>query len=114
MSLQPRPTLSLKDLLEGERAALGRRSECVDGKVFAMTGASRSYNANIGRELSTQLKGCSCQVYATNMKVLIRSANAVKYPDLVAYCGEPQSPPRPTTAATNSPPSARSRACASI
>ena len=45
---------------------------------------------NIGSELRIQLKGCPCRVYANDMKVLIRSANAGKYPDLVAHCGEPE------------------------
>jgi len=93
MSLQPKPFLSLDDWLAGERAALEGRSEYLDGEVFAMTGASFKHNiivVNISRELSTQLKGRPCQVYTNNMKVLIRSANAGKYPDLVAHCGEPE------------------------
>jgi len=93
MSLQPKPFLSLDDWLAGERAALETRSEYLDGEVFAMTGASFKHNiivVNISRELSTQLKGRPCQVYANDMKVLIRSANAGKYPDLVAHCGEPE------------------------
>jgi len=45
---------------------------------------------NIGSELRIQLKGRPCRVYANDMKVLIRSANAGKYPDLVAHCGEPE------------------------
>ncbi len=89
---------------------------------------------NIGRELSTQLKGRSCQVYANGNKVLIRSANAGKYPDLVAYCGQPKlldgrrdvllnpsvivevfsDSTEASTAATSSPPTARSRVCESI
>ncbi|MFZ0788192.1 MAG: Uma2 family endonuclease [Chromatiaceae bacterium] len=92
MSLQPRPHLSFEEWLEGERASLEARSEYVGGEVFAMTGASAEHNTivmNIGRELSTQFKGRPCQVYANDMKVLIRSANAGKYPDLVAFCGEP-------------------------
>ena len=36
------------------------------------------------------LKGHPCRVYANDMKVLIRSANAGMYPDLVAHCGEPE------------------------
>ncbi len=93
MFLQPKPFLSLDDWLEGERAVLEGRSEYLDGEVFAMTGASFKHNIivmNIGRELSIQLKGRPCQVYANDMKVLIRSANAGKYPDLVAHCGEPE------------------------
>jgi len=45
---------------------------------------------NIGSELRTQMKGRPCQLYANDMKVLIYSANVGKYPDLVAYCGEPE------------------------
>jgi Uma2 family endonuclease len=93
MSLQPKPTLSFEEWLEGERAAREGRSEFVDGGVFAMTGGSLAHNAiviNISGELRTQMKGRPCQVYASDVKVLIRAANAGKYPDLVALCGEPE------------------------
>ena len=93
MSLQPRHSLSFEQWLEAERAAAEGRSEYVNGEVFAMTGASAEHNTivmNIGGELRAQLKGRPCQVYANDMKVLIRSANAGKYPDLVAFCGEPE------------------------
>jgi Uma2 family endonuclease len=93
MSLRPKPTLSFEEWLEGERAALDGRSEFVDGEVFAMTGGSLAHSAiasNINREISIQLKGRPCQVYASDVKVLIRAANAGKYPDLVALCGEPE------------------------
>ncbi|MFY9973812.1 MAG: Uma2 family endonuclease [Chromatiaceae bacterium] len=93
MSLQPKYHLSFEEWLEAERASAEGRSEYVDGEVFAMTGASAEHNTivmNIGRELSIQLKGRPCQVYANDMKVLIRSASAGKYPDLVAFCGEPE------------------------
>jgi Uma2 family endonuclease len=93
MSLQPKRTTGFEEWLEGERRALETRSEYVDGEVFAMTGASMEHNAivsNINRELSIQFKGRPCQVYANDMKVLVRTANAGKYPDLVAFCGEPE------------------------
>ena len=86
MSLQPRPALSFEDWFDSERAAGEGRTEFVDGEVFAMTGASLAHNAivsNINRELSIRLKGRPGQVYANDVKVLIRSANAGKYPDLV-------------------------------
>lgn len=93
MPLQPKTHLSFDEWLEGERASLEGRSEYVGGEVFAMTGASTEHNAvvsNINRELSTQFKGRPCQVYASDMKVLVVSANAATYPDLVAFCGEPE------------------------
>jgi len=93
MSLAPKHHLSFDDWLEGERASLEGRSEYVGGEVFAMTGASVEHNAivaNIVRELGTQMKGRPCQVYANDLKVRIRSADAGKYPDLIALCGEHQ------------------------
>jgi Uma2 family endonuclease len=93
MSLAAKHHLSFDDWLEGERASLEGRSEYVGGDVFAMTGASVEHNAivaNIVRELGTQMKGRPCQVYANDLKVRISSADAGKYPDLIALCGEHQ------------------------
>jgi len=93
MSLQPKPSLSFDQWLEGERSTLEGRTELVDGEVFAMTGASLAHNAivtNISGELRNQMRGRPCQVYANDLKVMIPSANAGKYPDLVALCGEPE------------------------
>ena len=91
MAVQPRLRLSFEDWLAGERAALESRSEYLAGEVFAMTGASEPHNAvvrNIVGVLWTQTKGRPCHVYASDMKVRIRSAEAGCYPDLVALCGE--------------------------
>lgn len=90
MSLKPKHRLSFEDWLEGERACLEGRSEYLGGEVFAMTGASVEHNAivvNIARELSIQMKGRPCQVYANDLKVRICPADAGKYPDLIAICG---------------------------
>jgi len=92
MALQPKPELSFEEWLEGERASLEGRSEYVGGEVVAMTGASAEHNVivtNLIGELHSQMKGRPCQVYANDMKVRIESADAAKYPDLVALCGEP-------------------------
>jgi len=93
MSLQPKLRLTFDEWLDGERASIEGRSEYVDGEVFAMTGASAEHNAivvNIARELSIQMKGRPCQVYANDMKLRIRPAEAGKYPDLIGLCGEQQ------------------------
>ena len=93
MSLQPKPHLSFEDWLEGERAALEGRSEYIGGEVFAMTGASAAHNAivrNVGSELRTQMKGRPCQVYANDMKVRVNASGAGTYPDLVAFCTQPE------------------------
>ena len=91
MSLQPRPILTFEDWLADERSAIETRSEYIDGEVFAMTGAREQHNlivTNLIGELHPQMKGRPCRVYANDMKVRIRTANAGTYPDLVALCGE--------------------------
>ena len=91
MALQPKPHLSFDEWLEGERASLEGRSEYVAGEVFAMTGASVEHNAIVGNilgQLWIQMKGRPCHVYANDLKVRIRTADAGKYPDLIALCGE--------------------------
>jgi len=91
MSLQPKPILTFDDWLANERAAIEQRSEYLDGEVFAMTGAREQHNlivTNLIGELHPQMKGRPCRIYANDMKVRIRTANAGTYPDLVALCGE--------------------------
>ena len=93
MSLQPNIRLSFEDWLEGERASLEGRSEYFGGEVFAMTGASAAHNTivmNVGSELRAQMKGRACQVFANDMKVRVRAADAGAYPDLVAFCDRPE------------------------
>ncbi len=91
MTLQPKPCYSFDAYLTAERAELDIRHEYVAGEVFAMTGATESHNiivGNINRELGSQLKGRPCRVYANDMRVRIEGADAGKYPDVVALCGE--------------------------
>jgi Uma2 family endonuclease len=74
-----------------EREAIESRCEYIHGEIFAMTGATEAHNVlatNISGELHRQMKGAPCRVYASDMKVRIRSANAGTYPDIVALCGE--------------------------
>ncbi len=64
MALQPKPELSFKDWLEGERGARDERCEYVDGEIFAMSGGSAEHHAIIGNihgQLWTQSKGRPCQ-----------------------------------------------------
>jgi len=93
MSLQLKPHLSFEDWLEGERVAPDERCEFVDGEVVAMSGGSAEHLtiiSNINRELSIQLKGRPCHVYVQGMRLHVQAADAGKYPDLMALCGEQQ------------------------
>jgi Uma2 family endonuclease len=91
MSRQPKPHLSFEDWLAAERERLDERTEYVGGEVFAMSGGTAEHNAiisNISGLLWSQMKGRPCQVYASGMKLHIEAADAGKYPDLMALCGE--------------------------
>ena len=93
MARQPKPELTFEDWLQGERAALDERCEYVNGEVFAMNGGSAEHHAIIGNiygQLWTQSKGRPCHVYGQGMRLRIVAADAGKYPDLMALCGEQQ------------------------
>lgn len=92
MSQQIQPHISPQEYLRLERQS-EYKSEYVNGQIFAMTGASRNHNlitTNISRELSLQLKGQPCEVYAVDMRVKVRATGLYTYPDVAVVCGEPQ------------------------
>ena len=91
MSLQPQTRFTFEDYLSVEREEMETRHEFVDGEVFDMVGASENHNiivSNLVGELRAQMKGRPCLTYSSDMKVRIESADAFKYPDVVALCGE--------------------------
>jgi Uma2 family endonuclease len=67
------------------------KSEYIDGRVVAMTGASEPHNAIVGSfhvALYTRLRSGPCRVYINDMRVKIGDGRSYMYPDLVAVCGE--------------------------
>jgi Uma2 family endonuclease len=92
MSQQIQPYITPQEYLRLERQS-EYKSEYVNGQIFAMTGASRKHNlitTNISRELSLQLKGRPCEVYAVDMRVKVRATGLYTYPDVAVVCGEPE------------------------
>src|SRR5438477_4792045 len=92
MSRQAKTFVTPEEYLALERQA-EHKSEYYDGEIFAMTGASRKHNlitTNILGSLWQQLKGKPCEVYPSDMRVRVPSANLYTYPDVVVVCGEPQ------------------------
>jgi Uma2 family endonuclease len=82
------PNLTVAEYLEGELHSQVKH-EYVAGQVFAMTGASRRHNLislNLTSALREVLRGGPCQVFMTDVKVHVASANAYYYPDLVVTC----------------------------
>lgn len=92
MSSNPKSYFTPQEYLDLDRQS-ERKSEYIDGQIVAMTGASRAHNlivTNIVRELSLQLKGRPCELYASDMKVRVPSTGDYAYPDAVVVCGKPQ------------------------
>ena len=92
MRAQPEFFLTAQDYLAWERLQ-DTRHEYLDGRIFAMTGASRAHNIvclNLAASLHQQLRGKPCEVYANDMRVKVSETGMYTYPDLVAACGEPR------------------------
>ena len=68
------------------------KSEYVNGKIYAMSGASREHNlitTNISGELYAQLKGKPCELYSSDLRVKVSPTGMYTYPDVVVVCGRP-------------------------
>jgi len=85
---QPRHDFSLQDYLDWEEKQ-AERHEFLAGEVFAMTGARATHNlvsGNIYMALRQALRGTPCRVHIEGMKVHVRAADAVLYPDVLVTC----------------------------
>jgi Uma2 family endonuclease len=92
MSTVRRPvTISIEEYLDGEEHSEVRH-EYVDGRVYAMVGATRAHNtiaANILTALKPHLRGSGCRAFMSDMKV--RLDTVFYYPDVMVTC-EPSIP----------------------
>ncbi len=69
-----------------------RKSEYLNGQIFAMSGASRRHNqitVNIAGELGAQLRGRPCFAFVSDMRTKVPMTGTYAYPDVVALCEEP-------------------------
>ena len=86
----PLSIISAEKYLEYEKTS-DIRHEYVAGQVFAMAGASEEHNliaTNIIAILRPQLRGTSCRVFMSDMKVKIKinNTNIFYYPDVMVTC----------------------------
>ncbi len=82
--------ISVDDYLTGEQLS-SIRHEYVDGRVYAMVGASDRHGLmalSIASALRSHLRGSPCQVFIADMKVRVESATEDKfyYPDVLVSC----------------------------
>lgn len=82
---------SEEEYLAFERSALDKH-ELIDGEIVAMAGASRRHNvicSNTTISVGYQLRGKTCEIYASDMRVRMKKGR-YGYPDVVVACGEPE------------------------
>jgi Uma2 family endonuclease len=92
VSSRPDRWISPELYLEAERRA-EHKSEYLDGRVSALSGASRRHNlivVNLVRELSQQLRGRPCEVYGSDMRLKVSETGLYTYPDVTVVCGDPR------------------------
>ena len=82
--------ISPDEYIEGERLS-EIRHEYVEGRVYAMAGASDDHNriaGNIFGELRERLRGGKCEAFINDMKVKIppKFADVFYYPDVLVTC----------------------------
>ena len=91
-SLAAETILTPEEYIALERKAT-LKSEYLNGEILAMSGASLAHTritADIVTELNIQLRGKACEVISSDMRVKTSPKGAYFYPDVVAFCGEPQ------------------------
>ena len=91
MAVHSRPRLSPEDYLALERAA-ETKSDYLDGEMIAMTGASLRHSSivnDLAVALATRLRGGSCEVHTSDLRLLVSVTGLYTYPDIVVVCGEP-------------------------
>ena len=84
----PQPLLSVDEYLEGELTSEVRH-EYVAGVAYAMVGTSRRHNriaGNLLTHLRAAARGSPCQVFMSDLKVRVPTADAFYYPDIAVTC----------------------------
>lgn len=92
MSAVPAPFVKAEDYLAAERLA-ERKSEYVDGHVYAMAGASLSHTricSNLVHHIRTRLGSRQCEVFSQDLRTGLRDATGYFYPDVILVCGKPE------------------------
>jgi Uma2 family endonuclease len=83
------PDLTYDEYLTYEQSS-STKHEFLNGQAFAMAGASEDHNviaSNLVACIRPRLRGSSCRVFSSDMKLTIAMANnATYYPDVMVVC----------------------------
>ena len=89
MGLPAFKLITVQEYLESELNAV-EKHEFFDGEVFAIAGASEKHNrvvVNMTSKIDVFLKGKSCTIYPSDMRVATPQSDAYMYP-LSIVCGD--------------------------
>jgi Uma2 family endonuclease len=92
MSSLPITRLTPEEFLERERAA-EEKHEYWHGEMFAMAGGSPPHSFvinNTSATLTYLLRGHSCYVFNSDLRVAVRWDELITYPDVTVLCGKPE------------------------
>lgn len=67
------------------------KHEFVDGQVFSMAGGTAEHGAlamSMATLIGERLRGKPCRVFRSDVRVRVREADLVAYPDLTVVCGQ--------------------------
>lgn len=88
----PQTQLTPEEYITFERKA-PFKNEFINGRIVAMSGASRAHNRITGdvfNTISNQLMGRDCETFIGDMRVKAGETASYFYPDVVVVCNEPR------------------------
>jgi Uma2 family endonuclease len=102
---QPAPyhSYTFRDYLDLEAAA-NVKHEFFNGEIYAMAGGTPEHAAlimAIGAALVTQLRGGTCRVFSSDLRVRVLATGLATYPDVTVVCGELRTDPGSALIAVN-------------
>jgi len=92
MAFEPKHRYSLEEYIELEKNS-EEKWEFWNGHVWCMSGARYAHNqivTNLAFELTGKLRDRGCQVLGPEMRIKVPAYPPYRYPDMIAFCGEPQ------------------------
>lgn len=92
MSTQPKRYITPEEYLEIERKA-EFKSQYFRGEMFAMAGATREHiliSQSVSLQIGLQIRNRRCELYSSEMRVLVSETGLYTYPDIVVVCDEPK------------------------
>src|SRR3990172_1362679 len=91
---------SFADYLALEEAS-NTKHEFLSGEIYGMAGGTPEHAAlsvAVSSVLRAQLRGGSCRVYSSDLRVRVLATGLATYPDVTVVCGElERDPDSPTT-----------------